>query len=308
MLTLHRLVLRPVLALLLGAGAGEAAVKRSLSTTFVEVLIEGVPVGSRYVLEAKKIEMINRSDLDLALRFEALDPQPSEMRAGYEPIPDPAWVGFEPRTHEVKVGQTATGKVVLYVPDDPALVGRRFQVALRLGTDPGAGAMLSVGVRPRLLFSVAPRDAKAAPLVQDAPRPLARLMPYETGTTVGFMTFECGKVTAENQWPEEMAYEVVPDPEAVKRVTVKPHETALPDPGWLETSPQALVLSRYSRGEFLVTARIPLSAEHFGRTYVGALHTRATRKGQKPVDTYNLMRVIVPSFSVTGAISGTVSR
>src|SRR5205814_2356729 len=82
------------------AECAEAAAqqRRGLTTDCVETLIEGVPVGSRYVLSSRPVSVRNTGDYAMELRFDATIPDPVEMRAGYEPIPDAAWVSFEPRS------------------------------------------------------------------------------------------------------------------------------------------------------------------------------------------------------------------
>lgn len=275
---------------------GRASVTRSLATEFVEVLVEGVPVASRYVLEAKSVEVRNQSDLPMKIRYDADVPQPDELRAGYEPIPDAAWVSFEPRVFDLKPGDTAAGKLVLYVPDDPNLVGRKFQVMLLLHADPGAGSVLSIGLKPRFLFTVAAAKAGAAekPRVVNTPRPLAWVKPYLVGGGEPRIVFDAEPLNAENHWEDEMTYEVVRDREAVKHIALRPDETVLPDPAWVEVLPQVVVLPPGGKADLAVSVRLPLSAEHLGKTYASVIHTVARRKGQPAVDSYNKVRVSVP--------------
>jgi hypothetical protein len=282
-----------------------AEVRRSITTKFVEVLVEGVPLGSRYVLESKPVEMFNGSELSLKLRFDAEVPGPSEMRAGYEPIPDPAWISFEPRSFSVETGRTATGKLVLYVPDDPALVGKRFQAMLYLHTDSTEPGMVGMGLRPRFLFSIAKKESKDTPGVVNNPAPKARLTPFGTSPTESYMTFSCSPLKAENLFREEMLYEIALDPGAADRVGMAKGETLVTDPSWLEVSPPDIVLHANTRAEVSVTMKIPLKAENFGKTFVAALRSKAHRKGEV-VEVFNKVRIVVPDFpsmgrTVTGA-------
>jgi len=283
-------------AWLLAPAAGRGGVTHSLATDFVEVLVEGVPRASRYVLEAKPVVVVNQSDMPMRIRFDAEVPQPAEMRAGYDPIPDAAWVGFEPRVFDLKPGEKAVGKAVLYVPSDSALAGRRFQVMLQLHADAGGGSPLAIGLKPRLMFSVADRGAAEPPRVVNAPPPLAWIKPFSAAATEGRMTFTAEPLTAENYWPEELSYEAVADRDALAHADLRPGETPLPDPSWVEISPGTLVLPAYGRSTIAVTVRLPIAAEHFGRTYVVALRTVARRASHPPVSTYNVVRVVVPAL------------
>jgi hypothetical protein len=279
---------------LLVACAGRAAVTNSLATDFVEVLVEGIPPASRYVLDTKPVVVQNRSDTGVHLRYDAVVPQPEEMRAGYEPIPDAAWIGFEPRVFDLPPGGTASGRVVVYAPADPALAGRRFQAMLHLHSDPGAGSLLSIGLKPRLLFSIAGGAAPSGPRVENTPRPLAWIKPYAAAAPAGCMLFQAEPFTVENYWDEPMTYDIRADRDAARHVDLRPGETALPDPAWIEVAPSTIVLPPYGRAEVRAAARIPIAGEHFGRTYLAALHAVARRPGHPPVDAYNAVRIVIP--------------
>jgi len=214
-------------------------------------------------------------------------------------------VSFEPRKFDVKKGETAVGKVVLYIPDDPKLVGRRFQVMLRLHGDPSQGSLLSVGLKPRLLFSIWGKEEPSGEArVVDFPQKMAQVRPYELGSAQGQMVFDCGTLTARNHWEEEMTYEVVQDPEAIRRIDIRADGTPLPDPSWVMVHPQVLVLPRYAKAKFAVAVRLPIAPEHFGRTYVTALRMVARRKGARDVDVYNKVRVIVPPLPLSATVTG----
>ncbi len=299
----RRLTAGIVLAAAFLPGAAGADIFRSIKTDFVEVLVEGVPLGARYVMEAKPVEVINASGFEMGVRYEALEPTPAELRAGYEPVPDPAWISFEPRSFSLTPGGKASGKIVLYIPDDPKLVGRRFQATLRLGTDPGRG-VVSVGLRPRFLFSIQGRGKRQGePKLVNLPPVFARIQPYEIASNKAVISVDLAAVLAENPWPEEMTYEYAPDPKSMGKIQIGPAETPIPDLSWVEVRPQVLVLGPTKNGEFSLTARIPVAPEHFGKYYVMPFHAVARRKGAKDVHVYNKIRVVVPelAFSVTAS-------
>jgi hypothetical protein len=302
-------VLRTGLAIVALGWAGHAspAVRRTLSTKFVEMLIEGIPIGSRYVLEGKNIEVLNDSEVALRLRYDARIPQPADMRPGYEPIPDSTWISFEPRNFEVNPTQTASGKLVIFIPDDPALVGKRFQVMLHIHSDASEGGMMAIGLMPRLMFSIAGKEqANSPPKVVSNPSVLARMTPFETASDGAWILVPCGTFKVENNWSDPITYEVLVDPGAVKRIDMRADETLLPDPSWLEISPPVVVLPRTSRTELAATARLPFSSEHFGKVYVAALRTVAKRKGQRDLEIYNKVRIVVPKVVLSATATGSV--
>jgi len=287
------------------SGAAWPDVTQSIATNFVEVLVEGVPLASRYPIEGKLVDIVNKGETTLNMRLDALDPAPSEMRAGYEPIPEIAWVGFEPRTVTVGPGETKTVKAVLYIPEDPALVGHRFQVMLFIHSDASKGSMVSIGLKPRLLFSVAGKAEAAGTKLVNNPQFLARVIPFAMKAKAPEMVFDCGMLEAQNPWDEEMTYEFVRDPEAFKKAGVGEGETPFPDLSLIDVSPPVLILRPHTRAEMAVTARLPVSQEYFGRVYGAALRFSAKRAGAKTVEVFNKVHIVVPNpVAMSGTVTG----
>lgn len=300
-------------ALLLGlaAFAGQSAwgsITQSISTTFVEVLVEGAPLASRYAVEGKLVDVTNKGETTLFMRFDALAPSPSELRAGYEPIPDIGWVGFEPRTVEVAPGETKSTKVVLYLPESPEFAGRRFQTMLFIHSDPAKGSMAAMGLKPRLLFSVADKGDKAAAKVVNNPPYLARILPYELIAGSPVIGFDCGNLVLSNSHQEELTYEFVRDPSAFGKIDEKRGEIPIPDLNWVEVYPPVLILRPGTKSEMAVTARLPLDEKHFGKSYVAALRFSVKRQGAKTVEAYNKVRINVPKLPSLGRTATGASR
>lgn len=297
-------------ALLAGTAAGlirpAAAGGPGIASTFVEVLAEGVPVASRYVVEGKPVDARNKGEDPVRLRFDAEVPTPSLMRAGYEPVPDAAWIGFEPRELDCAPGATVSSKAVIYVPDDDSLVGRRFQAMVRThqtGPIPGG---VAVALLTRLEFTVAPRGApKSAVKLSNSPPKLAVGKPYETGGWANRLVAECKPVSLENEQDETMTYDYEPVPEGPPP-ELKPGEARL-DPAWVDTWPRTVILPPRQRADVTVRVHVPVAAGLFGRTLVGPLQFTARRKGHGPVRVRNAVKVVVPELpaSVPGGRSGT---
>lgn len=299
-------------ALLAGVAVGAAAptaAKQGLSTNFVEVLVEGVPAGSRYVVTEKLVDVKNNGDEPMRVKLEAEEPTAGLMRPGYESIPDPGWVGFEPRTIEIKPGETVTAKVVIYAPDDPAYVGKRFQTMLYIHPVEGAGAVgIAVGLKPRLMFSIVPKGKAPGPKVTDFPRKLALVRPYSTGGVAQEVVVECEPVVAENHQDAPVKYEFVPMEAPPKRLDLRPGETLM-DPGWVEVIPRTAILPSLKGTQFTVRVHVPLVAGNVGKTFVGPLHFVATRAGEKPVDIWNAVRAVMPALvPVTATTTGATAK
>lgn len=279
-----------------------AAARMGLGTNFVEVLAEGVPVGSRYVLESKLVDAKNNGDEGGAVRFDGDIPLHAYMRPGYEPIPDGAWLSFEPRTVDLGPGESKSVKLVLYVPDDPSLVGRRFQAMVWIHPVQASGNV-ALGLKSRFLFSVGPKTPAKPPAVVESPVKLASIKPYATGGRARELVVECDPVTVENFQPETMTYEYLPAPEAWKHLDRRGGEREL-DLAWIEVWPRTVVVPSLGRNQLAVRVRIPVDANPWGGMYLGPLRFVATRPGAKPVEIFNMVRVAVPALgSATGMAS-----
>lgn len=272
------------------AGTGE---RRGLSTGFVEVLLEGVPIASRYALAMKPFDFTNKSDFTMRIRLEAVAPGPDEVRGGFDPIPDPAWVSFEPRELVLPPGGRGSAMVVLYTPDDARLTGRKFVVALWARGVPVESPAVGVGLRPRLYFTLGGRDRPDAVVRLDTNPRFPRLAPFEIAANEAVMKFACGSFNTQNQFGEEIVYEIAVDPSAADRVGATADQV-IPDPAWVHLHPATLVLAPWAQGAVAVDVEMPLQSQHFGRPYVVPLRVTARRRHAAPVDVFNRVTVVVP--------------
>jgi hypothetical protein len=259
----------------------------------VEVQLECVPIAGRYALDMKPIELENKSDFTMSIHIEALVPRPDEIRGGFDPIPDPAWVQFEPREFTVSANGHARSRVVLYIPEDEKLTGRKFEVSIFIRGVPVESPSVGVGLKPRLYFTVAGRDRPGMVVKLDAAPKFPRITPFELGSREGTMHFSPGTFTAQNQSGETMLYEIRPDASALGKTGAGGGEL-LPDLSWVNVRPSSLVLAPWGSAQVAVEVDLPIDSRHFGKAYVVPLHSVATRKSAPPVDVYNRVVVVVP--------------
>lgn len=273
--------------------SGATGERRGLSTGFVEVLLEGVPIASRYVLEMKPYDFTNKSDFTMKIRVDAILPGPDEVRGGFEPIPDPAWVSFEPRELTLPPGGRGSVRVVLYTPDDPALTGKKYVVSLWARGIPIESPSVGVGLRPRLYFTLAGKDRPGMVVKLDTNPKFPRLMPFEIASSEAVMRFSCGAFNTQNQFGEEVVYELTVDRAAAGRVGASSAQV-IPDASWVHLHPSTLVLAPWAQGDVQVSVEMPFQAGHFGRAYVIPIRATARRRGAPPVDVFNRVSVVVP--------------
>lgn len=138
------------------AAAAPAQARIGLSTQFIDVEFEGLKPGGVYNLRELRgvpYTVKNRGSEGVQVAVEAESPK-AAPEAPYESIPDPSWVELNPGTMRIEPESLGFSDIIIRIPDDPALVGRHFQVTLWAHTV-GTG-MLQAGVNSRLRFSIGP--------------------------------------------------------------------------------------------------------------------------------------------------------
>ena len=125
-----------------------------LSTTFGEVLVENLPLGRDFSMEKEAnvpLIITNTSSNKVRLRIDVLLPQESELKEGFEAIPDIKWIGLKQKEFLVKPNQSAKTDVIISIPYDEAYLGKRYQVYIWSHT---VGRAIGVGLKSKLLFTI----------------------------------------------------------------------------------------------------------------------------------------------------------
>jgi hypothetical protein len=139
--------------------AGPAAAG-GLRCSVGEVVIDNLRIGASYSLTTLAnvpLAVTNTDHRSAFVRIEPLVPDSSELRNGAEPLPDVRWASAWPETLELPVGEMRAAEMRLDIPNDPRLLGRKFQVFFWTHTLPrGDGDMLAYGLKSRIIFSIAP--------------------------------------------------------------------------------------------------------------------------------------------------------
>ncbi len=133
--------------LFMGAGGLSAG---ELSTQFVEVTLDQVKIGQSVRLRVP-LSITNMGASSTRIKVDAVTPEPSRLRDGYEAIPDPSWIRFERDTFTVEPNETELTDVILDVPYDVAYLGKKYQVIVSSRSIDG---MIGIGFRGLVLFSI----------------------------------------------------------------------------------------------------------------------------------------------------------
>jgi hypothetical protein len=147
-----------IIAVLMAGLAAHSAHAGGLSTQLGEAVVENLQIGQTYNLtRLANLNLIvtNTSDFAVDLRMDVLLPSGSEMREGAEPIPDTSWVKLSRNLFTLGPNEKAKADIIISIPDDDGLLGRKYQVMIwshTLGS--GAGMFLAYGLKTRLIFTI----------------------------------------------------------------------------------------------------------------------------------------------------------
>ena len=128
-----------------------------LSCSIGEVVVENLKIGQTYSLQSLAnlpLAVTNTGDQALRVSIEPLIPASSELRQDAEPIPDLGWASAAPGILELAPKETKSAALILTIPDDVRLFGRKFQVNFWSHSQPLPGDPLAYGLKSRVIFTI----------------------------------------------------------------------------------------------------------------------------------------------------------
>jgi hypothetical protein len=146
-----------------------------LRTNYAKIVLENLPIGHAISMtKLANLPLVVGNNFDTPVSISISPRAPTALRPGYEAIPDATWVQLETTTVQVGPGEERAIDVLLHLPNDHYLYGRRFQVDIAVSSSrdsDGGGVTFAYELTGSLLFSIAPvanddafRMAQAAPL------------------------------------------------------------------------------------------------------------------------------------------------
>ena len=127
-----------------------------LRTKLGRVRVRGLKIGQTYSLNkllSLPLRVVNTGDQAEELKIEVVTVSSGTGDPSYEPIPDLSWVKLEKSQFTVAAGHEAVTDVFVGIPNDPKLLGRRFEVHLWSHTTSVHG-IIAVGVKSKLFIEV----------------------------------------------------------------------------------------------------------------------------------------------------------
>jgi hypothetical protein len=143
-------------AAVLLAAAPASAGTSGLRTKFGEVRVRGLKIGQTYSMNnllKLPLRLINTGDQAVDLAIEIV-PVSSATQPGYEPLPDSSWLKLEKTLFTVDPGHEAVSDIIISIPNDAKLLGRRFEAHIWSKSRPHRGTF-AAGIMSTLLIEVA---------------------------------------------------------------------------------------------------------------------------------------------------------
>ena len=145
------------LVMLLLAAAPLPASAAGLRTKFGEVVVQGLKIGSTYSLKDLvnlPYSVVNTGDEEVEILIDTLTARGDELKTGYEATPSTGnWVKLAQTRFTAAPNREVASDLTIAIPNDPALLGRRFQADIWARTRSMRG-MLAAGMRSRLLIHI----------------------------------------------------------------------------------------------------------------------------------------------------------
>jgi len=133
-----------------------------IRTDFGDVQIDNLGIGRTYNLRdlagtPLKVTNTGGNTINLVMTAEIpTETMITEIRRelGYKPIPSPEWVTLSRSQFVVPAGESAYSDVIITIPNDPKLYGKKFQASIYSRTT-GGDAFLQIGVWSHLQLGIA---------------------------------------------------------------------------------------------------------------------------------------------------------
>jgi len=145
----------PILILILSLTYIPTLEAAGLSTGFSEVTLEGLDIGKSYSTQETAhlpLIVVNTGEESLDLKIELLLPEAQELKEGFTPIPDLAWIKLEQSEFkEIAPNASATTDILINIPNDKQYQGKKYQAYI---WSHSVGRTIGVGLKSKLLFTI----------------------------------------------------------------------------------------------------------------------------------------------------------
>jgi hypothetical protein len=135
-----------------------------LSSPNAAMYLSNLKIGQEYSLKqllGYPFSVTYKGKFPVDLRIELIRPT-TTTNDGYEPIPDLSWIQLQKTEFSLEPGETAETDIIIKIPNDESLLGKKFHVSISPATsapkgDNRAWLAFAVGLVCKLYLSIAPK-------------------------------------------------------------------------------------------------------------------------------------------------------
>jgi hypothetical protein len=247
-----------------------------LRTTFVKVTLENLKIGNTYNIREMAnlpLALYNTGDAAIDLAVEATVPIKGELRDGYEPIPDAAWIVVGQDTFwQVEPGEVAMTDVLISIPDADDHLGKRYQAMIWSHTF-GQG-MIAYGLKSEVLFTISRHRDGATKAIYLLPTEMY-ISDVEIGRVVDVGKMGSG-VTLKvfNPSDEDKQVEIESISPGTSPLLLTDGYLECPNPRFLILSEQMFILPKHEDKEMKVYLAFPRGQEYIGNRYAFVIRAK----------------------------------
>ena len=132
-----------------------------ISTDFTEVTVRNLSIGKDSAIGQKvnrQLRVRNKGKDSVGLKIEVVVPSKSELKEGYEPIPDASWIELEKDYFSVEPSKNAVTDVIVTIPSDKKYLGKKYQAYIWSHTVGKGKLPIALGLKSRLLLEISEKE------------------------------------------------------------------------------------------------------------------------------------------------------
>ncbi len=155
----RRFFLLPALAWIFAAGFCGQGQGIGLSTKFIRVIADNVPMGKRIYLSGvglPKYSVTNLGKKSALIDVRVIAPQPEDCKAGYEPLPDPSWIEMEESQFNLAPAAVKHLEVFISIPRDHGHENKKYHAKIT-ATIVNNSSLVSTALSSHLFIHTSPR-------------------------------------------------------------------------------------------------------------------------------------------------------
>jgi hypothetical protein len=260
----------------LAAGAGTVGLSLG---SFGELLVENLAIGENYSmmkLMNMPFEVKYKGEASVNLSLKATKPLPTEVKPGFEAIPDTNWISFGNSLVAMAPNSTFKTDVNISIPNDKQYLGKKYHVALLASLSSGipGDTRVQMGVIGKLLFTIAPMEKPVRSSSDQAVNlnftfepALLKLEDVQLGQKTNILTADKKPVIIKNLSDKEIKCLMTSLDPKKEVSSIYPYYEACPNPEFLQFKEKNIIVAPGKEKPLNMWLEIPDQPEYRGKSY-----------------------------------------